>query len=165
MNLALDVHYRNETAHAVGVLFEWGDTEPQTVIRKTIHPIQPYQSGEFYKRELPCLMAIIETIQLQDLETIIVDGCVYVDNERKRGLGAYLYEATGEMCPVIGVAKNFLKGTEEVQSPVKRGKSDKPLWISSIGTPLNDARSKIEQMKGDYRFPTILKTLDQLSRS
>ena len=53
MILALDVHYREETTKAVGVLFQnWTDEIIATSIIQYIDRVEKYIPGEFYKREL-----------------------------------------------------------------------------------------------------------------
>jgi len=79
-------------------------------------------------------------------------------------LGAYLYEALGEEIPVIGVAKkNFLSNTKNVRE-VLRGESQKPLYVSSMGIDIDQAAEKIRNMKGEYRFPKMLKLVDRKGR-
>ena len=52
MILAVDVHYRQDHAKCVGVLFEWEDERPKHTLVAIIDEIAPYQPGKFYKREL-----------------------------------------------------------------------------------------------------------------
>ncbi len=160
MLLALDVHYRENTTKAVGVLFNWEDTEPTEIVTVFIDDVAEYVPGEFYKRELPCLLKVIENIDLTKLEAIIIDGYVYIDNDKNYGLGGVLWETLNKQVPIIGVAKtSFLKNKETVID-VFRGESIKPLFVSAIGFDLNLAALKIKQMHGSYRMPHILKQLD-----
>lgn len=160
MLLALDVHYKENITKAVGVLFNWEDTEPTEIITAFINDVAEYVPGEFYKRELPCLLNVIDKIDLNQIEAIIIDGYVYIDNEKNYGLGGILWETLNKQIPIIGVAKtSFIKNKETVIE-VSRGESIKPLFVSAIGFDLNIAALKIKQMHGSYRIPHILKQLD-----
>ena len=118
MLLALDVHYSENANKAVGVLFDWDDKEPKETIMAFIDKIAEYTPGEFYKRELPCVLKIIEQVKLDSVEAIIIDGYIYVDNDGAFGLGGILYETINKSVPVIGVAKTsffriFLKSISD----------------------------------------------------
>lgn len=160
MLLALDVHYRENTTKAVGVLFNWEDTEPTEIVTVFIDDVAEYVPGEFYKRELPCLLKVIENIDLTQIEAIIIDGYVYIDNDKNYGLGGVLWETLNKQVPIIGVAKTSFFKNKETVIEVNRGESIKPLFVSAIGFDLNLAALKIKQMHGSYRIPHILKQLD-----
>lgn len=163
MLLAIDVHYKEYLARTIGVLFDWEDENPHDILIEAIDEVEEYIPGEFYKRELPCLLKIVEKVNLSDLEAIIVDGHVYIENE-KYGLGGKLYEQLNGQIPVIGIAKSSFYTNKEMTIEIYRGKSKKPLYISSIGIDLNEVVEKIINMTGEYRIPTILKTLDMLTK-
>lgn len=166
MIIAIDVKYNEieKSAKAVGLLFNWEDEKEVKVITKSINEINQYKSGEFYNRELPCIKVIVESFHPDEIETIIVDGHVYIDNNRRYGLGGYVYEEYKQRIPVIGVAKTpFFKNKETVKE-IYRGKSKNPLYVSSIGINLEYASKKIQEMAGDYRIPTILRKVDGLTR-
>ena len=76
MLLAIDVHYRAEAVVSVGILFEtWQSAAPNQIIKLTSPPdVADYQAGQFYKRELPYILQILEKIDLSTLDCIIVDG-------------------------------------------------------------------------------------------
>lgn len=84
MILALDVHYREKDAKVVGVLFHWEDTKAREVFIEYLQDIDEYIPGQFYKRELPSLLKIIEKFDITILDAIIVDGHIYVDNNPLR---------------------------------------------------------------------------------
>ena len=96
MILAIDVHYKEDYAKSVGVLFQWNDAEPQQLITATRNDVAPYEPGQFYKRELPCIMQLLEQVDLSTLDAIIVDGHVFVDDQKSFGLGGYLYQTLDE---------------------------------------------------------------------
>jgi deoxyribonuclease V len=164
MQLALDVHYREDVAKIVGVLFDWEDVQPKKIIVEYINEVSEYIPGEFYKRELPCIIEILNKVDLNTIDTIIIDGHIYVDDDLKYGLGGYVWQAVNEKIPIIGVAKtSFYKNKATVQE-VTRGNSAKPLYVSSIGIDVDKALELIKNMKGDYRIPTILKELDRITK-
>ncbi len=160
----MDVDYRADHALAAGILFD--DWESDTIIQTfsaNIEEVAPYQSGQFYKRELPCLTQLID--QLPALPTVlIVDGYVYLDDQQKMALGAYLWEQYGRQAAVIGVAKKRFKGNQAT-AEITRGSSKTPLFITSAGIELNIAATHIQNMHGNFRIPTLLKQVDQLCRS
>ena len=166
MYLALDVHYKNNYAKSVGLTFLTKDDEaPLNTFIETIKDVAPYQPGEFYKRELPCLLQIIAKVDLNQIDAILVDGHVYVDNDGQFGLGGYLYQALDEKVPVIGIAKRAFYANTKTVVEVVRGTSKNPLHISAIGMPLETATQLIKTMHGNHRHPTLLKTLDTITKS
>ena len=64
---------------------------------------------------------------------------------------------------VIGVAKNPLAIADRFV-PVLRGRSRKPLLVSSINIPVQRAAALIAGMHGDHRLPLLIKTADQAAR-
>lgn len=160
MILAIDVHYKESFAKAVGVLFDWEDESPIEIITTIVKEVAEYESGQFYKRELPCILELLKQVDLEKVDCIIVDGHVYIDNEKKLGLGGHLYHSLKEKIPVIGVAKKSFINTEKVSFPIFRGESKVPLYVSSIGLENDFVIKNIIGMKGKYRIPTILKILD-----
>ena len=163
MILAIDVDYR-ENNHAViaGVMFnDWQDKEATETIVTSLNNVQGYVSGQFYKRELPCILKLLEKIK--EIPTyIIVDGYVFLD-DNKKGLGAYLYEALDKKIPIIGVAKTAFKNISS-DTYLYRGESKKPLYITVAGVELSQAKKFIEEMYGKYRFPKLLKEVDRVCR-
>src|SRR5262249_34338855 len=126
MLVCLDVSYRESAAYAAGVTFrDWSDSNPLDEKLVHIQNVEPYQPGQFYRRELPCLLAVLK--QLPPIDTAIVDGYVWLDGESRPGLGARLYEALHGKVAVIGVAKTKFHGTSRV-CEVIRGSSKRPLF-------------------------------------
>lgn len=164
MVLAIDVHYKDINSKAVGILSNWNDQEPIEVFIKTLPNTVDYIPGQFYKRELPFIMEILKEINYQTLEAILIDGYVYIDNDKNFGLGGYLWESMDKKVPVIGVAKKKFLGNSDTVVEILRGKSKKPLFVSSIGIDTKQAAQKIKNMKGEYRMPTILKLVDTITK-
>ncbi len=160
MILAIDIHYKNEYAKNVGVLFEWEDEVPSEIVVTQTKDVEEYIPGQFFKRELPCLLDVIDQIDLSKLDAIVVDGHVFIDNEKGYGLGGHLWEALKQKVPIVGVAKRAFHKNEMTNEPVLRGDSKNPLYVSAIGVDLDFAVQKIEAMHGDFRMPTILQVLD-----
>ena len=149
---------------AAGVLFStWVDSQCNRELTKQITGIEPYEPGSFYKRELPCIMALLADIDLDELTAIVVDGYVCLGQAEKPGLGRYLYEAIDQAVPVIGVAKNRFADTPE-KCEILRGNSQSPLFVTAVGMPLEIAKADIAGMHGENRIPTLLKRADQLCR-
>lgn len=165
MKLAIDVGYHEQGATVAGVLFhDWTDPHPAEEHSILVENVEPYESGQFYKRELPCMLALLEQIE-HEPEVIIVDGFVWLSKNQsipKPGLGAYLYEKLEKRVPVIGVAKTEFAGSGAAE--LLRGGSVRPLYISAEGIDLADAVCAIQAMHGKHRFPTLLKRVDLLSR-
>jgi deoxyribonuclease V len=163
MIACFDVDYRGEMAHVGGLVFEeWTDAEPFRAYQMVIDGIEDYVPGEFYRRELPCLIQLLDQMT-EPISVVVIDGYAWL-SEDKKGLGAYLHEAIRASVPIIGVAKNkFQRADTAVE--VLRGDSEKPLFVSAAGISTELAADYIKKMHGDYRFPTMLKAVDQLARS
>ncbi len=164
MILAVDVHYRETAAQAAGVAFdEWTDAEPAVRFLTRTPIAADYRPGAFYRRELPCILALLNEHGLQP-DTILIDGFVYLDGTSRPGLGWHLYDALDGKTAVIGVAKRPFRGIPD-RHQVTRGGSHRPLYVTSAGIPLETARSRVEAMHGPYRLPTLLKLADRESRA
>jgi deoxyribonuclease V len=164
MLACVDVDYRDEKALAACVLFrDWTDGAPAGELVRLIEHVEPYVPGQFYKRELPCLLSVLGNV-IEPLDIVIVDGYVWLKDERSPGLGAHLFEALARKIPVIGVAKTrFLSAV--VARPVKRGDSDRPLFVTAAGIDVEEAVRQVQRMHGEYRLPTLLKRVDLLCRN
>ena len=164
MFLATDVQYddAHDRARAAGVLFsDWEDSAPRREIVRIHHGLAPYEPGRFYKRELPCLLPLIqEAIASDGVTSIIVDG--YVDLGDRPGLGRHLFEALGSKLPIIGVAKTRFFEAKAIE--VFRGGSKNPLFVTAAGCDVEAAARGVRSMSGTYRVPTLLKRVDQLAR-
>ena len=163
MILAVDVYYQDNIAFAAGVLFNnWSDCEPVEKLVAEIVDIEAYIPGEFYRRELPCILTLLK--QLSELpDYIVIDGYVHLGENEKSGLGKHLYDALHGITAVIGVAKNRFKDTP-LETEIYRGNSKRPLYITSIGISNGVAKQYILAMCGENRIPTLLKTVDRICR-
>jgi deoxyribonuclease V len=161
--LAVDVDYRETENKAVvaGVLFQdWSSTEC-AVISFVMDGVAPYEPGQFYKRELPCILEMLKHVTVK-LGCIVVDGYVYLGHDQHDGLGAKLFHET--QIPVIGVAKTHFDGTP-AEAFVTRNGSIKPLFVTAIGGDEEKARLCIRTMAGDFRIPGMLKYVDHCCRT
>lgn len=164
LKAAVDVAYVGETAKAVCLLFNhWHDEAASSIHTAFVSHVAAYEPGAFYKRELPCLLAVLQQVDLSLLDTIIIDGYVFLDNEGKKGLGAQLHEALALKVPVIGVAKTSFYQNRGALT-VFRGESKSPLFVTAIGMDANDAAHCIQLMPGGHRMPALLQQLDRLTK-
>ena len=164
MIIAFDVAYNENFAHVAGVVFEnWMSPKAAQTYTLKVQEIAEYESGQFYKRELPCLLALLQEVK-EPIEIIVIDGYVTLGEDQHHGLGQYLYEALDCKIPVIGVAKNEFKGTPKY-CEILRGQSQKPLYVTAIGIDLDVAKNHVENMYGKFRIPELLKEVDRLSRA
>jgi len=164
MMACLDVAYHALEASAAAVLFHsWGDGDAwREIVTRGPAPAD-YRPGQFYRRELPCLLALVALIG-EPLEVLIVDGYVWLGEGDLPGMGAHLHGALGGDVAVIGVAKSPFAGATSAV-PVLRGGSRRPLFVTAAGMDLRVAARHIESMHGEHRMPTLLQRADQLSRS
>lgn len=141
----------------------WRDSESKSELRWKHHDVREYQPGQFFRRELPCLVSAIEGLSLTPA-VMVVDGYVYLDQDNSPGLGAYLFQHFDKRIPVVGVGKNAFKGSQHAKA-VYRGESQNPIFVTSAGLDLEVAANHVKNMHGEYRIPTVLKRVDQLSRT
>ena len=158
----IDVFYSERESSAACVIFDsWDATAPsQTVVRRS--PIAAaYEPGAFYRRELPPILDLIR--ELADVpDIVIIDGYVRLGVDRP-GLGAHLYDALDRRSAIVGVAKKSFKDAPAIE--VRRGGSERPLYVTAAGMSAEEAAQHIAQMSGPFRIPTLIKLADQLSRS
>lgn len=165
MIIAFDVQYADNQAKAVAITFQnWEDAAPNETIIKYVDGIADYEPGAFYKRELPCILSILKDIDLATIDLIIIDGYVLLDDFGKLGLGGHLYEISSIKIPIIGVAKTKFLQNSQNAIEVFRGKSKNPLFVSAIGIDLETAADAVRKMHGEFRFPTLLKLLDDVTK-
>jgi deoxyribonuclease V len=163
MIACVDVHYHESAAVAVAVEFEnWADAQPLHEVSVDLTVVEPYRPGEFYRRELPCLVTALSALP-QRPQVVIVDGYVWLDDDRTPGLGAHLFDALAREVAIIGGVKSSFRGAKFAQN-VFRGRSRSPLHVTAVGVEENKAAGHIKSMHGEFRIPTLLKRADQLSR-
>lgn len=165
MIYAFDTYYYENYANTICLAFQdWTSEHETKVFSEKTDIISDYESGAFYKRELPCILSLLNKIELKKDDIIIVDGYVTLDESGKIGLGGHLYEALDQKIPIIGIAKNGFASPDSRRRTVYRGESKTPLFLTAKGADVDDIARKVEQMHGNFRIPTLLKKLDQLTR-
>jgi deoxyribonuclease V len=157
---AFDVCYpRGGGASAAAVLFrDFKDAVPTAEYTQMLPDVADYLPGEFYRRELPGILALLAKVK-ESLDQVIIDGYVKLGNQP--GLGQRLFERLNGTVPVIGVAKSKFSGSEGVE--ILRGKSRRPLYITCAGVAPQLAAGNIQKMHGPFRIPTLLKRVDALA--
>lgn len=166
MKLAIDAYYTGNKAKVVGVLFEnFSDEKPIKIISKAVGDVAPYESGNFYKRELPCIVSLLQDLDVRDISLIVIDGFVYLDDESGYGLGGHLYEHLERKVQIVGVAKSPFKGSCKLVREICRGGSKRPLFVSAIGMDIDEAARLVKGMSGEFRMPGLLKILDDETKT
>lgn len=180
--ICLDVDYRASSSVAAAVVFhDWSDAaSSHEVVHRADAPPADYQPGQFYLRELPHLLAVLELATRSWSEPprlLLVDGFVWLEDAPAApasdegalptpGLGAHLHRALadrGHAVPVIGVAKRPYRLANRAV-PVVRGQSAAPLWVTAVGVSVEEAAAAVAAMHGEHRLPTLLKRVDRLAR-
>lgn len=163
MILSVDVYYSDAVAFIAGITFdEWTDEHERGIFTSVLTPVDDYLPGEFYRRELPCILKLLAEHAIAP-ETIVIDGFVYLDGKRQPGLGRFLYDALNGKVAVVGVAKRPFRGIPP-ECGLLRGRSRTPLYITSAGIPLELAQASVRSMHGNHRLPTLLRKTDQICR-
>ena len=82
MILVVDVAYKDNSAQVAGVLLEsWESCTSTNQYIIHIQDTAEYESGQFYKRELPCILALLDVVK-ENVEFIVIDGYVYLGAEQ-----------------------------------------------------------------------------------
>jgi deoxyribonuclease V len=159
--VAADVHYlASGGARAAAVVAADAAFSGLTAERVAlVAHVEPYQPGQFWRRELPPLRAALDG--LDQMALLIIDGYADLDPDGRPGLGARACTEFG--VPVIGVAKSaFRTATHAIA--VRRGTSARPLYVTAAGMPRADAADLVRHMAGPYRIPDALRRADTLAR-
>lgn len=162
----LDVAYPDHGARAACVVAaSWESESPASTYVREIDVVQPYAPGEFYRRELPCLLAVLDLLPALP-EVVVIDGYVWLSDSRP-GLGAHLHAALGGKIPVVGVAKSAFAGVESCSRVVQvfRGESKRALFVTAAGMEPAVAGECVRCMAGAHRIPELLRVTDRLSRA
>lgn len=161
----LDVHYRGDAARAAcAVASSWESDAPLATCDAVVDSVQPYEPGAFYRRELPCLLAVLRRLPTLP-DVVVIDGYVHLPPDWRPGLGAHLYEAIG--LPVVGIAKTAFRGAGSCPAvvPILRGRSRNPLFVTAAGMTPEAAAECVRRMAGTHRIPDLVKLADHLARS
>ena len=164
MIACFDVHYFDDYANAAAVVFRnWSDAQglDSAVARCDISG--EYTAGEFYKRELNPLLTLIGELCHQ-IDIFVIDAYCQLSEDGTPGLGKYLHERLPDGSSVIGVAKNRFRRTNHAVE-LLRGESNRPLFVTAVGTDYQKAAGHVESMHGSHRIPSLLKMVDHLARN
>jgi deoxyribonuclease V len=190
----VDVDYRDTGVTAACVGAEGWSSELariEVVVRAPGRPAA-YQPGAFYERELPYLLEVLE--RMPPLELVIVDAYVWLGPARPglgkrlhdvrggivvgvaktRFAGA---EASGGGAEASAGGFEVSAGGAEVSAggfdvsaggfeaiEVRRGDSDRPLYVTAVGLEPAAAAAHVAAMHGEFRIPTLLRRADALAR-
>lgn len=157
----VDVHY-NDLGGAKAALVVCSDLSCSLVESEhtaDIAQTAPYEPGELFKRELPCIEAVLKLGPRLDL--LIVDGYATLDPHGRAGLGAHASSALG--LPVIGVAKTKFR-TATHAAEVTHGAANRPLYVTAVGLDAFEAAQIVHAMAGRNRIPDALARVDRLAR-
>jgi deoxyribonuclease V len=163
MIVCVDVDYRaTEVVAACVGLHDWPDAAPAfEAVTRTEGAPPAYESGAFYRRELPYLVAALGALPAPP-RLIVVDGYVWLAPGRP-GLGAHLHSALGGGIEIVGVAKRNFAGASTA-IPILRGTSRHPLFVTATHADVAAVAESVRTMHGDHRIPTLLKRVDRLAR-
>lgn len=159
---AVDVYYPAAGGAIAAVVIAADPTFTTVLIERTagVEQVEPYRPGRFFARELPPLRAVLAGVDRPDL--LVIDGYVHLDPAGRPGLGAHA-NAVFDV-PVIGVAKTaFRTATHAIE--VYRGGARRPLYVTSVGIPAEQAAALVLNMAGRHRMPDALRRVDTLSRT
>jgi deoxyribonuclease V len=161
MIACLDVAYSKDVGRAACVLLrDWSDATAAEEHVTEVVGVAEYEPGQFYRRELPCLLAVLKQLATVP-EVIVVDGYVWL-GDGVPGLGGRLHAALGGTPAIVGVAKTCFVSAPAV--PVLRGGTRRPLFVTANGMDVAEAANHVQAMHGAYRIPTALRRVDQLCR-
>ena len=162
MVIVIDVDYGESEACVAGVFAEEVySTESCGFLRLKIKDYGDYESGQFYKRELPCVKAILEKVNPKVLDFIVVDGYADFGTDRV-SFGQAVYETYG--IPTIGIAKKACQYCVLSDTEVFRGSSHSPVFVTSYGISQEEAKSIVRRMSGKNRLPYLVKLADSYAR-
>ena len=159
---AMGVHYPSTGGARAAAVLATDAAFAHVLAERTaiIAQVPACRPGEFYRRELPPLQAVL--YGLSGLGLLVIDGYADLDPSGRTGLGAHAHAEFA--IPVIGVARSrFRTATHAV--PVVRGSSVRPLFVTAAGMPAADAADLVRHMAGRYRLPDALRRADTLARA
>lgn len=163
MILIIDGDYTNEIAHMAGVILnDYKDKSIAGFITADTYSPEPYESGSFYKRELVGVEAILDKLNISEIELIIIDGFAKFNDGVHKSLGEHVYEKY--YIPVIGVAKKWCEFCKIENTETYRGNSKTPLFVTVVGGNHSAAKRVIEEMYGENRLPYAIKLADSIAR-
>ncbi|WP_318843054.1 endonuclease V [Myceligenerans pegani] len=162
---AVDVHYLPDGG-ARAALVVCPSAYGEIIEERTVEvpEVAEYRPGNFYERELPPLRALLSAPDVEPLDLLIIDGYVTLTPDGRPGLGAHVH--ADALAPVvIGVAKTRFHGATHAIEVIRGTTSERPLYVTAMGVPPDDAAHLVRRMAGNARFPDALRRVDRLARS
>ncbi len=84
MIACVDVGYQTKSALAAcAVITDWSDCDPVTTHTLEIDQVEEYVPGEFYKRELPCILQVLRELTIRRLVLWSTDSSGLMPIKRK----------------------------------------------------------------------------------
>jgi deoxyribonuclease V len=160
----LDAAYSDTASAAACVTVEdWTGAAALAEFTHRAGPAADYQPGEFYKREMPPLVAVLGMLPRKP-DIVVIDGYVWLGAEDRKGLGAHLFEALGGASGVVGIAKTQFHGASYWAAEVRRGGSNSPHYVTAAGVDAGEAAAAVKRMHGEHRIPALVAHADRLAR-
>ncbi len=162
----IDVAYKGSKAYSAAIVTDSTKGDSISISHNYgvfINGVRPYEPGRFYKRELPCILKVLEKIH-EPLGLIFIDGYTWLPDGRA-GLGAHLFHAVDARSPVIGISKSAFRIKSRPRhcvGKILRGKSKRFLYVSAAGIQLDEAIEIVKTLPGPYRLPDPVRAVNQL---
>ena len=168
-----DIEGSNKTNCSIAALL-FDQFESKEIIKSyhvdLITNVAEYVSGEFYKKEMPCLQYMWNNLPQNiknQIDTVIVDS-LYDLWDGRPGMGHHFHDwliSEGYNVEVMGIAKKKFKDNSLYITKVIRGNdSTTPLNVNG-SDKTKDYKKIVQSMAGDYRIPYMVKEVDKLSRT
>jgi deoxyribonuclease V len=159
---AVDVHYPASGGALAALVIASGRGFADIVEERVrwLAEVAAYRPGDFYRRELPAITAVLSATDRLDL--VLIDGYVDLDPAGQPGLGAHLYRQI--QIPVVGVAKTAFH-TATHAAEVRRGGATRPLYVTAAGIPIDRAAALVTHLAGAHRLPDLTRRADALARA
>ncbi len=162
----IDVAYKDSKAYSAAIVLYFSKGDAISISRNYgvfINGVKPYEPGSFYKRELPCILKVLEQVR-EVIGLIFIDGYTWLPDGRP-GLGAHLFNAIDARSPVIGISKSKFRirsSPRHCVGKILRGKSKRFLYVSAAGIQLDEAIKIVKTLPGPYRLPDPVRAVNQL---
>lgn len=163
MKIAACVHSHGDGAIAAAVAFdEWDASAADRTFTSRVGHVDKPARGELDLRALPCLLLLLQEHALQP-DLILIDAPVHLDASETPALGQKLYEALGGRVAIIGVSTKSMPAMP-TQFEVYREEEGRPVIVTCAGIDVGAAKTRVRNMHGKRRVPTLLKLAARIAR-